>query len=178
MEELVSEGAVGEFACCLFDAEGNGRKEWEFLLTAGYPNSVQHYKDMVKEGYPVIGVGNLATLPAIRAALQGKIVNILVTDIYAAAELDENGLHSEQQRKVMFHAATSDLAELINDVRHRPLSESEFLKRLEEGFVELRTWGPLAGWTSGILQEELDTWERELREAWTDGLKHPGRSTL
>jgi Putative sugar-binding domain len=72
---------AGDFAYAIFDDQGNGHDEWEFLLTAGYPNSVKYLKKRAAEpANKVIGVGGYDRLPAIKAALKGKLFNVLITD--------------------------------------------------------------------------------------------------
>jgi DNA-binding transcriptional regulator LsrR (DeoR family) len=92
-EQLESEGALGDFAYCPFDARGNGRKDWRFFLTAGhnsqYPG-VEFYKHMADTpGKKVIAFGGPYQLPVIKTALKAKICNVLITDEATAREVAE-----------------------------------------------------------------------------------------
>jgi hypothetical protein len=73
--------AAGDFCYAIYDHDGVGHDEWEFLLTAGYPHSVAFLKNMATSPEnKVIGVGGFDRLPAIKAALKGKLFNVLITD--------------------------------------------------------------------------------------------------
>ena len=85
-KDLATDGAVGDLGCCFFDANGNGRKDWEFFLTAGHysDNSeyrgVEFYRHLVRSGKQVVVVAGIYKVPAILAALKGKLFNVWITD--------------------------------------------------------------------------------------------------
>jgi DNA-binding transcriptional regulator LsrR (DeoR family) len=89
---LMEEGAVGDICYSMFDAEGNGNKNWEFFLTAGhgskYPG-VDFYRQLVKKKCPVIVSAGQRKESAILAALrpEEKLFNVLITDAYTAERL-------------------------------------------------------------------------------------------
>jgi DNA-binding transcriptional regulator LsrR (DeoR family) len=94
-EQLVKEGAVGDFCYCPFDAEGNSPqdKDWQFFMTAGHYSKyrgIDFYKRMVETGKKVVGFGGPHLLPVIRAALNGKFVNVLIVDEFTARQLTED----------------------------------------------------------------------------------------
>ena len=86
-ELLAQEGVVGSLSYCLFDENGEGPGKWNFFLTAGYPNGVDHYRRMVAERRPVVVVGGPYKEVVIRTALKAKLFNVLITD-----ELTAKGL--------------------------------------------------------------------------------------
>jgi len=91
-EQLAREGAVGDFCYCPFDADGDcpPDKDWQFFMTAGHYSKyrgIGFYKRMVETGKKVVGFGGPHLLPVIRAALKGKIVNVLILDEYTAQQL-------------------------------------------------------------------------------------------
>ncbi len=81
--ELASEGAVADLSYSFFDANGDGREDWRFFMTAGqysrYPG-LEFYRQRVREGKPVIVCAGPFKLPAILAALKGKLFNVWFTD--------------------------------------------------------------------------------------------------
>jgi hypothetical protein len=85
--KLLKPEAAGDFCYAIYDHEGVGHDKWEFLLTGGYPHSAQFLADKSAEKDAenhnvnhVIGIGGFDRLPAIKAALKGKLFNVLVTD--------------------------------------------------------------------------------------------------
>ena len=87
LESLAAEGVVGEFGYCLFDERGVSRDKWRFFLTPTYATGVEFYKKKVDAGYHILGTGGIAVLPALRAALRGKFISVLVTDEETASAL-------------------------------------------------------------------------------------------
>ena len=87
--ELAGEGAVGDMSYCFFDKDGNGRKEWQFFLTAGHWSTpgVEYYREMVRRGKEVIVIAGAYKTPAIRAALKGQLFNVWITDEPTAREI-------------------------------------------------------------------------------------------
>jgi DNA-binding transcriptional regulator LsrR (DeoR family) len=91
--DLATEGAVGDVSYCLFDDAGEGRKDWRFFLTAGHyakdpkRRGIGFYKQMVEDGKKVIIIAGTHKVPAILAALKGKLFNVLITDQISAQEI-------------------------------------------------------------------------------------------
>ena len=91
---LANEGAVGDFCYCPYDANGKSKDEWRFFLTAGHfskHKGIEFFRDMVKRNRTVVGFGGPYLFPAIKAALEGKIVNVLIIDSHTASRLAEGG---------------------------------------------------------------------------------------
>ena len=89
-KDLHEEGAVGAFSYCLFDKDGNGNKRWQFFLSAGHGTphwGINFFKRMVASEKTVVAVGDY--LPAVRAALKGKIFNVWITDRNTARQIAE-----------------------------------------------------------------------------------------
>jgi DNA-binding transcriptional regulator LsrR (DeoR family) len=92
---LEDEGAVGDMAYSLFDAEGNGQKKWSFFISAGHydedrrRHGLGFYKAMVQAAKPVIVAAGPYKIGAIKAALKGKLFNVLITDGDSAGRLAE-----------------------------------------------------------------------------------------
>ena len=87
-EKLREEGAVGAYAYSLFDSHGDQLDKWQFFLTAGHGTSnwgVEFHKDMVRNDKIVVAAGDYE--PAVRAALEGQIFNVLITDQTTALSL-------------------------------------------------------------------------------------------
>jgi DNA-binding transcriptional regulator LsrR (DeoR family) len=81
------EGVTSDLNYCAFDAAGNPCKGMTFYLTPGYPNGLEFYRGMVEKQRRVVVVAGLPEQAAIRAALAGKLFNVLITDEEAAAAL-------------------------------------------------------------------------------------------
>ena len=86
-EILASEGVIGDLNYCAFNADGNPCKDSAFFLTPGYPNGLEFYRKMVAKQRRVIVVGGAKDEPAIRAALAGRLFNVLITDEPTATAL-------------------------------------------------------------------------------------------
>ncbi len=83
LRRLIGKGAVGDILCRYFDAEGRFVNDSVHDRVIGIPMDV--FGDHKKV---IIGVaGGPAKVPAIRAALLRKYINVLVTDESTAAEL-------------------------------------------------------------------------------------------
>jgi DNA-binding transcriptional regulator LsrR (DeoR family) len=83
LQRLIGKGAVGDILCRYFDAAGNVIDDEVHDRVIGIPMEV--FADQRKF---IIGVGGgSAKVPAIRAALLKKYINVLVTDEGTAAEL-------------------------------------------------------------------------------------------
>jgi len=95
LKELRDEGAVGDLAYCLFDEEGNSREDWRFFPTVGdFPEDYEYkgvdfYREMVKQRKPVIAIAGPFKVEPIKAALKGRLINVLLTDEHTAEELVE-----------------------------------------------------------------------------------------
>jgi DNA-binding transcriptional regulator LsrR (DeoR family) len=92
-DQLAREGVVGDYCYCPFDKNGEcpEDEDWEFFLTAGHYSSrykgINFYRHMVEMKKKVVGIGGPDSLPVIRAALKGKVVNVLILDEYSAQQL-------------------------------------------------------------------------------------------
>lgn len=85
---LSQEGAVGSINYSYFDAEGNEKDDWKFCITPGYPNTLDYYRQSIQDGDIIAVVcTNPASIPAIKAALKGKLFNVLITDLQIAEAL-------------------------------------------------------------------------------------------
>jgi DNA-binding transcriptional regulator LsrR (DeoR family) len=91
-EQLHREGAIGDFCYCPFDKNGDcpPENDWRFFLTAGHYSrykGIDFYKRMVELKKKVVAFGGPGLLPAIKAALIGKLFNVLVIDEHMARQL-------------------------------------------------------------------------------------------
>jgi deoxyribonucleoside regulator len=88
--DLTRQKAVADFSYCLIDEDGNSRPEWRFFLTAGdgskYPD-VRFYRHMVEKKKTVVVMAGPFMVPALKAALRGKLFNVLITDQDSAKQL-------------------------------------------------------------------------------------------
>jgi DNA-binding transcriptional regulator LsrR (DeoR family) len=80
---LVKEGAVGDINYSFFDGEGRTTPDWNVFPSLG----AEQAKAMVKEGKKVVVAVGKYKLTALRAALKGRLFNVLITDEMAAREL-------------------------------------------------------------------------------------------
>ncbi len=81
--ELAKDGIVGDLGCCFFDADGNARDDCQFFLTAGHytgHRGVEFYRNMCRVGKQVIVIAGTYKVPAILAAIKGKLFNVWITD--------------------------------------------------------------------------------------------------
>ncbi len=89
-EILADQGAIGDFSYNVFDADGKGRPDWQFFLTAGansHHEGLDFYKNLVKRKQRVIAIAGERKIDALRAALKGKLFNVLITDYDTAFQL-------------------------------------------------------------------------------------------
>jgi len=89
--DIAREGAIGDIAYCFFDADGRGDDDkWRFFPTAGDHDpkrrGVAFYRRMVEERKPVIVIEGSYKVPAIVAALKGRLFNVWITDEAAARQ--------------------------------------------------------------------------------------------
>jgi deoxyribonucleoside regulator len=80
---LLKEGAVGDINYSFFDDEGRTTPDWNIFPSLG----AEQAKAMVKEGKKVVVAIGKYKLLALRAALKGRLFNVLITDEMAAREL-------------------------------------------------------------------------------------------
>jgi DNA-binding transcriptional regulator LsrR (DeoR family) len=80
---LLKEGAVGDINYSFFDDEGRTTPDWNVFPSLG----AEQAKAMVKEGKKVVVAVGKYKLTALRAALKGRLFNVLITDEMAAREL-------------------------------------------------------------------------------------------
>ena len=91
-KEAVDRGAVGEIGYCLFDKEGNGKREWELFLTPGSrvqdaEGGVAFYKALVRdERKRVVVIAGSGKEEPLKAALRGELFNVWITDRNTAEE--------------------------------------------------------------------------------------------
>jgi DNA-binding transcriptional regulator LsrR (DeoR family) len=93
---LAKEGAIGEISYCHFNENGEDPdNQWRFFLTAGECDEdpkrrgLGFYKAMTQAAKPVIAIAGPYKLDPIKAALKGKLINILITDEHTAREIIE-----------------------------------------------------------------------------------------
>jgi len=92
-KDLESEGAIAATSSWVFDEDGNSRDDWNFFLSAGHfakdekRKGLGFFKQMVQDGKKVIVAGGPFKVPGIRAALKGKMFNVLVTDEVSAQQI-------------------------------------------------------------------------------------------
>lgn len=84
---LESGGSVSDLNYSAFDAGGNPAKDSGFFLTPGYPSGLEFSRKLVEKGRRVIVVAGIHDVPAIRAAVKGKLFNVLITDEATAEAL-------------------------------------------------------------------------------------------
>jgi len=80
---LLKEGAVGDLNYSFFDEAGKTRPEWNVFPALG----VEEVKRMIVNQKRVVVAAGRYKLRALRAALQGQLFNVLITDERAAQEL-------------------------------------------------------------------------------------------
>jgi len=84
---LAEEGAVGYLSYALFDDRGEGRPDWQFFLNTGYPDAIGFYRRLVEQKHKVIVIADFCSDPALRAALKGRLFNVLIADQATATSL-------------------------------------------------------------------------------------------
>lgn len=80
---LQREGVVGDLNYSFFDAQGATVPAWNIFPALG----VEAVRAMVAAQKTVVVAAGCYKLPALRAALQGRLLNVLITDEQAAAGL-------------------------------------------------------------------------------------------
>ena len=75
--------AAGEVSYSFFDHEGNTKREWNLAIALG----VDQLKKMVAEQKEVVVIAGRFKERALKAALRGRIFNVLITDDRTAAKL-------------------------------------------------------------------------------------------
>jgi hypothetical protein len=87
---LMDEGAVGDIAYNIFDANGKGHHDWSFFLTVGDHSAhhgVEFYRNLVRQKRPVIVMAGTRKESVLRHALEAKPLNVLITDAVTAQRL-------------------------------------------------------------------------------------------
>jgi DNA-binding transcriptional regulator LsrR (DeoR family) len=88
VEALAKEGAVAEMGLAYYDENGQGNRNWNFFIGAGYPDGAEFYRKMAADpDKRVIVVAGPHKLPGIRAALRGRLFNVLITETNSARDL-------------------------------------------------------------------------------------------
>jgi deoxyribonucleoside regulator len=82
-QDMEAVGAVGEVNYDFFDVEGNTREEWQLGISIG----VEQLKRMVEEEREVVMVTGKFREQALKAALNGGLLNVLITDDRTAKTL-------------------------------------------------------------------------------------------
>ncbi|HEY8460218.1 MAG TPA: sugar-binding domain-containing protein [Blastocatellia bacterium] len=80
---LIKEGAIGDINYSFFDENGETDPDWNIFPSLG----VDRLKEMVKANKRVVVTTGRYKLPALKAAIKGKLFNVLITDEMAAGEL-------------------------------------------------------------------------------------------
>jgi deoxyribonucleoside regulator len=80
---LTREGAIGDLNYSFFDAEGKTETDWNIFPALG----VEQARVMVRAGKTVVIAAGSYKLAAIKAALKGRLFNVLITDEMAAKAL-------------------------------------------------------------------------------------------
>ena len=80
---LQREGVVGDLNYSFFDAQGMTAPQWNVFPALG----VEAVREMIAAHKTVVVAAGKYKLPALRAALQGRLLNVLITDEQAAQEL-------------------------------------------------------------------------------------------
>jgi deoxyribonucleoside regulator len=80
---LAREGAIGDINYSFFDEGGGTTPDWNVFPALG----VDQVKEMVKANKRVVVATGKYKLPSLKAALKGKLFNVLITDEMAAREL-------------------------------------------------------------------------------------------
>jgi DNA-binding transcriptional regulator LsrR (DeoR family) len=87
---LASEGAIGDIAYNVIDKDGKSDWSWNFFLTLGFGSEhagADFYRNLVAQGKPVMVMAGINKEPVLRAAINGKLVNVLITDVETAMKL-------------------------------------------------------------------------------------------
>jgi len=87
---LASEGAIGDIAYNVLDDKGESDWSWSFFLTLGYGSEhagADFYHNLVAQGKPVMVMAGMNKEPVLRAAIRGRLINVLITDAVTAKSL-------------------------------------------------------------------------------------------
>ena len=87
---LAEEGVIGDIAYNVFDAQGKSRPDWKFFLTVGQGSEyagLEFYRHLVAQRRPVIVMAGMSKMPVLRAAIEAKLLSVLVTDACTAKKL-------------------------------------------------------------------------------------------
>jgi DNA-binding transcriptional regulator LsrR (DeoR family) len=79
-ELLAEDEAIAELAYCFLDSRGQSKKDWALFLTPGCPEGLKFYRERVSEKRKVVLVVGPNQTDQLRAALRGKLVNVIITD--------------------------------------------------------------------------------------------------
>jgi deoxyribonucleoside regulator len=80
---IIKEGAIGDINYSFFDENGQTAPDWNIFPSLG----VDRVREMVRTNKRVVVTTGIYKLPALKAALNGRLFNVLITDEMAAAEL-------------------------------------------------------------------------------------------
>jgi deoxyribonucleoside regulator len=80
---LIREGAIGDINYSFFDENGQTAADWNIFPSLG----VNRVKEMVRANKRVVVATGRYKLHSLKAALKGKLFNVLITDEMAAREL-------------------------------------------------------------------------------------------
>jgi deoxyribonucleoside regulator len=80
---LIKEGVVGDLNYSFFDERGQTAPDWNIFPSLG----VDQTREMVKAKKQVVVAVGRYKLPALKAALKGRLFNVLITDEMAARDL-------------------------------------------------------------------------------------------
>jgi deoxyribonucleoside regulator len=80
---LAGEGAIGDINYSFFNEEGGTSPDWNLFPSLG----VDQLRQMIKAKKRVVVAVGRYKLPALKAALRGRLFNVLITDEVAASEL-------------------------------------------------------------------------------------------
>ena len=92
IKDFVKLKAVGDLGYCLIDANGESNDDWRFFPSIGdysHYKGVKYYRHMVQRKKPVVAIAGPFRLDPIKAALRGKLINILITDDVTAQQIAE-----------------------------------------------------------------------------------------
>jgi DNA-binding transcriptional regulator LsrR (DeoR family) len=92
LKDLATEKAVGELSYCLFDENGDSNDHWRFFPMVGdfsEYKGVDFYRHMCEQRKTVVAIAGPYKLDPIKAALKGKLINVLITDEHTAREVIE-----------------------------------------------------------------------------------------
>lgn len=81
--QLIKEGALGDINYSFFNGEGRTIPDWNIFPSLG----TEQVREMVRGGKNVVLAAGKYKLPALSAALKGRLFNVLITDEVAAKKL-------------------------------------------------------------------------------------------